>query len=106
MLDLGWFVQKRLPAEEASATLLKNLADTLSGWADSFGLYRSLHATDEEAWSRAEAFEPPDFAHQYHQRLKLLKERGLSFCQGNFWHRELRVRKLIELHACRLAPAA
>ncbi len=60
MMELGWTAHRWLAAEESTAPLLKNLADTLGSALMAAGLAAKLARSDEEFWARAERFVPPE----------------------------------------------
>ncbi len=97
ILELGWFVKKRIPPEKAARALLKNTADTLSYWDWSLGLCSTLFETEEAFWAFADAFQPPhDFVKQYHDRLNVAHESKPVALQCHFIELELKLRRMID----------
>ena len=97
VLELTWFVRKRIPFEKTARVLLKNVADTLGYWDWSLGLCSSLFEKEEQFWTFADAFEPPhDFFEQYHDRLKNGHEEKLMQCRYHFIELELKLRQMID----------
>jgi len=97
ILELAWFVRKRIPFERAVRGLLKNVADTLGHWDRSLGLCLSLFDSEEQFWTFAGGFEPPhDFIEQYHDRLEAVDEDKLLRCQYHFIELELKLRRMID----------
>ncbi|MBU0714220.1 MAG: hypothetical protein KJ964_02545 [Verrucomicrobia bacterium] len=97
MMELGWFVVPWLNPVEATARLLKNLADTLIGQFRAAGLAARLLDKSEEFMAFARSFTPPDsFEDQYQNRLKRVKELGIQAVQAPFWETEAICRKEIE----------
>jgi hypothetical protein len=97
ILELTWFVRKRIPFEKAARALLKNVADTLGYWDWSLGLCSSLFENEEQFWAFADAFEPPhDFSEQYHDRLKSGHEDKLPQFRYHFIELELKLRRMID----------
>ncbi len=97
ILELTWFVRKRVPFEKAARTLLKNVADTLGYWDWSLGLCSSLFENEEQFWAFADAFEPPqEFLEQYRDRLKGVHKDKLRQCRYHFTELELKPRQMID----------
>jgi len=97
ILELTWFVRKRIPSEKAARALLKNVADTLGYWDWSLGLCSSLFENEEQFLAFADAFEPPhEFMEQYRDRLKGVHEDKLRQCRYHFIELELELRRLID----------
>ena len=104
MFDLASCVRDRLNPVEASARLLKNVADTLGFWDSALGLCRNQFSTDEEFWAMADNYQPKDFADQYRERLTYARKEGLAVFQHRFDRVELRLRRLINQSALALTP--
>ena len=97
ILELAWFVRKRIPFEKAARALLKNVAETMGYWDWSLGLCSSLFEDGEQFWAFADAFAPPhDFIGQYHDRLNAVREDKLSHCRYHFVELELKLRRMID----------
>jgi hypothetical protein len=97
VLELAWFVRKRIPFEKAARALLKNVADTLGYWDWSLGFCSCLFENEEQFWAFADAFEPPhEFFVQYHDRLKTVHEDKLLQCRYHFIELELKLRQMID----------
>ena len=97
ILELAWFVKKRVPFEKAARALLKNTADTLSYWDRSLGLCSTLFENEERFWGFADTFQPPyDFIEQYHDRLKVAHENKLRALRCYFIELELKLRRMID----------
>jgi hypothetical protein len=96
MLELAWLIRDRLDPDCAVPKLLNNAANTLGHWDAAAGLCRALHRNDDNFWVSADAHEPEDFADQYRQRLKFIRERGLPAFTARFENMELRLRRLID----------
>ncbi len=97
ILDLAWFVKKRIPFEKAARALLKNAADTLSYWDRSLGLCSALFENEEQFWAFADNFQPPqDFMGQYQDRLRSAHEGKPRVLQCYFTELELELRRMID----------
>ena len=97
ILELTWFVRKRIPFEKAARALLKNAADTLGYWDWSLGLCSSLFENEAQFWKFSDAFEPPHlFWEQYRDRLKSVHGDKLSQCRYHFIELELKLRQMID----------
>jgi len=97
ILELTWFVRKRIPFEKAARALLKNAADTLVYWDWSLGLCSSLFENEAQFWVFSDGFEPPHpFVEQYRDRLKGVHEDKLSQCRYHFIELELKLRQMID----------
>jgi len=97
ILELTWFVRKRIPLEKTARALLKNVADTLGYWDRSLGLCSSLFENEEQFWAFSDAFEPPHpFFEQYRDRLKGVHEDRLRQCRYHFIELELKLRQMID----------
>lgn len=107
MMEIGWFVVPFLNHVEATALLLKNLADTLVGPLRAAGLAARFFENDGLFFLFAESFKPPDsFEAQYRDRLKYVKENGIQTSQAPFWKTEASCRKEIERSALGFRKAA
>jgi hypothetical protein len=104
MFEMAWCVRARLNPVEATARLLKNVADTLGYWDSALGLCRSLYPTDEAFWAAADSFQPEDLADQYRDRITLARKEGLPIFEQRFLRLELRLRQLIDQTALALTP--
>ena len=104
MFDLAWCVSDKLNHVEATARLLKDVADTLGYWGSALGLCRSLFPSDEAFWATADEFQAGGFADQYQKRMSHARERGPGIFQLRFLRRELRLRRLIGQTALALTP--
>jgi hypothetical protein len=97
ILELAWFVRKRIPLEKAARALLKNVADTFVYWDQSLGLCSSLFENEAQFWAFSDAFEPPQsFLEQYRDRLGGVHEDKLSHCRYHFIELELKLRQMID----------
>jgi len=97
ILELAWFVRKRIPFEKAAKALLKNVADTSGYWDWSLGLCSGLFENEAQFWTFSDAFEPPHpFFEQYRDRLKMVHEDRLSPCRYHFIELELKLRQIID----------
>jgi hypothetical protein len=97
ILELTWFVRKRIPLEKAATILLKNVADTLGYWDWSLGLCSSLFENETKFLTFSDAFEPPHpFFEQYRDRLSSVHADRLSECRSHFIELELRLRRMID----------
>jgi hypothetical protein len=97
ILELTWFVRRRIPFEKAARALLKNVADTLGYWDWSLGLCSSLFENETQFWAFSDAFEPPHpFFEQYRDRLKMVHEDNLSPSRFHFVELELKLRQIID----------
>ncbi len=97
ILELTWFVRKRIPLEKGVRALLRNVADTLGCWDWSLGLCSSLFENEAQFWAFADAFEPPHpFSEQYRDRLKRVHEDRLPQCRYHFIELELKLRQMID----------
>ena len=95
MMDLGWTAHRWLAAEESTAPLLKNLADTLGSALMAAGLAAKLARSDEEFWARAQRFVPPNgFEDQYRARLDSVREDGILSTQAPFLNTEAQCRRI------------
>ena len=97
ILELTWFVRKRIPIEKAARALLKNVTDTIGYWDWSLGLCSSLFENWEQFWAFADAFEPPhQFFGKYGDRLKGVHKDKLRECRCHFIELELNLRQMID----------
>lgn len=97
MIDLGWFTIPWLNPVEATAKLLKNLADTLGGPFMAAGLAKRFFENSDGFFNFARTFTPPNgFEDQYQTRMKYVKEQGILEMQAPFWRKEALCRKKIE----------
>jgi hypothetical protein len=97
ILELTWFVRKRIPFEKAARALLKNVADTLGYWDRSLGLCSSLFENEAQFWAFSASFEPPhSFFEQYRDRLGGVHEGNPSRCRYHFIELELKLRQMID----------
>jgi hypothetical protein len=103
VLELTWFVRKRIPLEKTARALLRNVAETPSYWDWSLGLCSSLFENEEQFWTFAGAFKPPhEFSEQYHDRLKSVHEDKLLECRYHFIELELKLRQMTDQWALSL----
>ncbi|HUL28905.1 MAG TPA: hypothetical protein VLZ03_00505 [Thermodesulfobacteriota bacterium] len=102
VLELAWFVRKRIPLEKAARALLKNVAEAEVAWDRSLGLCPSLFENEGSFWAFADAFHaPPPFSEQYHDRLRKARDK-LQPCQYHFVQLELELRRIIDQWALSL----
>lgn len=81
MMELGWFVADWLNPVEASARLLKNVADTLMGPLMAAGLASRLFEDADSFMAYARDFKPPEtFAEQYGDRRRIVEQQGILSC--------------------------
>ena len=104
MFEMAWCVRNRLNPVEATARLLKNVADTLAYWDSALGLCRSLFPTDEIFWAMADNYQPENLAEQYRDRMSLARKQGLAIFEQRFLRLELRLRRLLDHSALALSP--
>jgi len=107
MVGIGWIMRTSLDASRAVPVLLKNLADTLGGPFESAGLAAALIRDEDEFWTVAQTFRPPQgFEEQYKDRLQLMRQEGVLSCQAPLWALEAESRRRVCLEATRqrLAP--
>jgi hypothetical protein len=97
ILELTWFVRKRIPLEKTAKVLLRNVAETDVTWDWSLGLCSSLFENEERFWGFAGAFKPsPSFSEQYQDRLKKAREDRLLQCRCHFIELELKLRQMMD----------
>jgi hypothetical protein len=103
VLELTWFVRKRIPLEKTARALLRNVAETPGYWDWSLGLCSSLFENEEQFLTFADAFKPPhEFSEQYHDRLKSVHEDKLLECRYHFIELELKLRQMMDQWALSL----
>ncbi len=103
VLELTWFVKKRVPLEKTARALLRNVAETVVYWDWSLGLCSSLFENEERFWAFADAFIPPrEFSEQYQDRLKVAHENRLLQCRCHFIGLELKLRQMMDQWALSL----
>ena len=102
-MELGWLLRRHLTREACAPVLLKNVADTLSGWVESLALCSALFPDEDAFWAGANAFDPePRFADQFKERLARAKEFGLGACRVHFTELESTLRQILTDHVMAL----
>lgn len=110
IMEIAWFAVPWLNPLEASAKLLKNLADTLEGPFLAAGLAARLFEKEESFMAFARDFTPrlppdedtPDdrrantFQRQYQDRLQVVVSNGIPAMQAPFWQTETMCRHAID----------
>jgi len=103
VLELTWFVKKRIPVEKTARALLRNAAETVVNWDWAIGLCSSLFENEEQFWAFASAFNPSrEFFEQYHDRLKKAEGDKLQHRRYHFIELELKLRQMIDQWALSL----
>ena len=88
-------VRPWLERDTSLPRLLENVAGTLAGVEMAWGLAGELFSSTEDFYAAAESWQPEDHEEQYAERVILLKGRGLTAAQTEFWRTESACRRLI-----------
>ena len=88
VMELAWVMRAFLRCDDARQRLLENVAGTMVGVRQAWGLAAELFDSQEEFLATAEGWQPEDFADQYARRLTILKDDGSLQAQASFWRME------------------
>lgn len=100
MMEIAWMLRTRLPREKVLPLLLENVASTLLGVEEAWGLAAVLFEDRAAFLEAANEWSPEnDFNDQYAERVEQLKDKTFA-CQAPFWKLEATIYRSISQTLC------